>query len=197
MVFQYLHGIAWSDVANQPTFRELWPQLEAFMQGAEFLVAHNASFDRGVLNACCELYGVSAPKIPFLCTVKLARQVWDIRPTKLPDVCSHLSIRLNHHNAASDSLACAQIVMRAANSGADLAPAFLGQRRRSRVHNLHRKSPRAFTPAGPAIVRLTPLPSSSREEISVKVGAEEKPFASFCLVALGILALFWLLSSFF
>jgi len=25
-VFTYLHGITWEDVANQPTFRELWPK---------------------------------------------------------------------------------------------------------------------------------------------------------------------------
>jgi hypothetical protein len=29
--FTYLHGISWKDVAVQPNFQELWPNLRAFM----------------------------------------------------------------------------------------------------------------------------------------------------------------------
>jgi len=51
--------------------------------------------------------------------VKLARRAWDIRPTKLPDVCRRFLIRLQHHNALSDATACARIVMRAVKAGID------------------------------------------------------------------------------
>jgi DNA polymerase-3 subunit epsilon len=112
-VFTYLHGITWEMVADQPTFGELWPDLTAGLEKAAFLSAHNAAFDRSVLLACCAAYGLKPPSLPFLCTVDLARQTWDLFPTKLPDVCSHLNIPLEHHNPASDAEACALIVLAA------------------------------------------------------------------------------------
>ncbi len=111
--FTYLHGITWEDVAHQPTFAELWPSLTPFLEGVDFLAAHNASFDRSVLQRCCETAGLTPPALPFECTVRLARQTWDIFPTKLNDVCDHLGITLKHHHAASDAEACALIVIAA------------------------------------------------------------------------------------
>jgi len=111
--FTYLHGITWEDVAGQPTFAELWPSLTPFLEGADFLAAHNASFDRSVLYRCCETAGLSPPGLPFECTVRLARQTWNIFPTKLNNVCDHLGITLKHHHAASDAEACALIVIAA------------------------------------------------------------------------------------
>ena len=84
-VFSYLHGISWSDVVDAPTFRQLWPSLRKRLAGVEFLAAHNASFDRSVLNTCCERARLSAPSYSFECTVQLARTVWNIYPTTLPD----------------------------------------------------------------------------------------------------------------
>lgn len=111
--FSFLHGITWEDVAGQPHFGELWPELAPLLHGAQFLAAHNASFDRGVLAACCRLYGLKPPELPFLCTVQLARQTWKLYPTKLPHVCQYLGIPLKHHDAASDAEACARIVLAA------------------------------------------------------------------------------------
>lgn len=116
-VFSYLHGITWNHVAKKPLFGELWPQLEDMLQGVEFVAAHNASFDRGVLNACCATQGATPIAVPYLCTMKLARRLWDVRPTKLSDVCRHFSIALNHHEALSDALACAHIVLKASDVG--------------------------------------------------------------------------------
>jgi DNA polymerase-3 subunit epsilon len=112
-VFTYLHGITWEDVAGQPTFADLWPSLNPFLEGVDFLAAHNASFDRSVLQKCCETAGLNPPPIPFRCTVQLARQTWNIYPTKLNNVCDHLGIALKHHQAASDAEACALIVIAA------------------------------------------------------------------------------------
>lgn len=129
-VFSYLHGITWNDVARKPLFGELWPQLSDMLQGVEFVAAHNASFDRGVLNACCAAHGVSPIELPYLCTMRLSRRLWNVHPTKLSDVCRHLSIPLRHHEALSDALACAQIVLKASEVGVH-ADAFLGRSRRS------------------------------------------------------------------
>jgi DNA polymerase-3 subunit epsilon len=83
------------------------------LDSLDFIAAHNAAFDRSVLQACCLKASLKPPSIPFICTVELARKVWNIYPTKLPDVCNKLGISLDHHNAASDALACASIVIAA------------------------------------------------------------------------------------
>ncbi|MBS1809540.1 MAG: 3'-5' exonuclease [Acidobacteria bacterium] len=111
--FTYIHGIKWEHVKNAPTFGEIWPTMEEFLQGADHFVAHNASFDRGVLQACCTASGLSMPALPFRCTVKLARQTWQLPSNKLNLVCEHLQIPLKHHDALSDAEACARIVIAA------------------------------------------------------------------------------------
>jgi len=115
--FTYIHNLTWDDVAAAPTFEELWPVLGKQLSAADYLVAHNASFDNSVLKACCGAYNLERPNTPFLCTVQLARSQWGIYPTKLPDVCDHLDISLNHHDAGSDAAACAQIVIEAQRLG--------------------------------------------------------------------------------
>lgn len=115
--FTAIHGLTWEDVRDAPTFAELWPTLGAALKDIDFLAAHNASFDRRVLASCCRTYDLSGPSPPFVCTVKLARTLWSLRPAKLPDVCRHLNIQLQHHDAGSDAEACAQIVIAARKEG--------------------------------------------------------------------------------
>ena len=112
-VFTYIHGITWEDVADKPTFGQLWPEIKPYFEGIEFVAAHNSSFDQGVLFACCAAAGLEPPPVEFRCTMRLSRGVWGIYPTTLPDVCRRLSIPLNHHEALSDTLACASIMIKA------------------------------------------------------------------------------------
>jgi DNA polymerase-3 subunit epsilon len=119
-VFTYIHGITWDDVENSPTFREMWPGFALFLRNVEFLAAHNAPFDRGVLRACCAAAGVRAPRKRFVCTVRLARATWGLSRANLPAVCRHLGIPLKHHDALSDAEACARIAIEAMRSGAAL-----------------------------------------------------------------------------
>jgi len=125
VMFTEIHGIRWSDVANEPSFGELWPEMAPLIAKADILAAHNAGFDRGVLLGCCGAYGIEPPERPWLCTVKLSRALWQIRPTRLPNVCEHFDIPLNHHDAMSDALACAEIACRALRSGHDLSSGLL------------------------------------------------------------------------
>jgi DNA polymerase-3 subunit epsilon len=111
--FTYIHGITWEQVADKPTFGEAWPQLSLILDGASFLAAHNAGFDRSVLHTCCRVAGLQPPTLPFECSMVLARQTWRIFPTKLPDVCRHLGFTLRHHDPGSDAEACARIVIEA------------------------------------------------------------------------------------
>ena len=112
-MFSYLHGITWEQVAAEPTFAALWPLVRPLLDGARFIAAHNASFDANVMRACCRAAALPAPETPYLCTVRLARKAWNIRPTKLPNVCAHLGLALKHHDALSDAEACANIVLAA------------------------------------------------------------------------------------
>jgi DNA polymerase III subunit epsilon len=115
--FTHIHGLTWEDVEDEAEFREVWPNINKHIKDVEFLAAHNASFDRGVLNACCSTYGLSNITKPFICTVQVARSKWNIHPTKLPNVCDHLNIELNHHEALSDAEACARIILAAEAEG--------------------------------------------------------------------------------
>ncbi len=115
--FTYLHGISWEHVKNQPTFGELWQVISSKLAGVNFVAAHNATFDRGVLRTCCEAAEVATVDLPFVCTVKAARSVWGFYPTTLADVCRQLHIPLRHHDAESDARACARILLAARERG--------------------------------------------------------------------------------
>lgn len=116
-VFTDIHGLTWKDVKDEPAFDKVWDKISHYWEGIDFAVAHNSSFDSSVLKACCEHYRIEKPDVNFLCTVKIARQLWNIFPTKLPDVCSRFNIPLNHHDALSDTLACANIMINALKDG--------------------------------------------------------------------------------
>jgi len=109
--FTHVHGIAWRDVRNAPTFSEAWPEAARLAAGVEFLAAHNASFDRSVLYACARFAGMRLPATPFQCSMLLARHRLGIYPTTLPEVCRRLAIPLRHHDVLSDAEACARIVI--------------------------------------------------------------------------------------
>lgn len=127
--FTEIHGIRWEHVEHEPDFGGIWSSIAPMFEGIDFLAAHNASFDRNVLRACCASHGIPMPLPQFVCTVSLARSAWKIFPTNLPSVCRTLGIDLNHHEALSDARACAQIVLRAqAEGGMTAPPKFLGGR---------------------------------------------------------------------
>jgi DNA polymerase-3 subunit epsilon len=117
-MFTYVHGITRKDVRKAKTFAELWPQIQRFCDPAPLLVAHNATFDRAVLMACCAYYGIEPINYPFVCTVRAARSAWPALPRHSLDIVSQfLNIRLNHHEASSDAEACAHILIRATAAG--------------------------------------------------------------------------------
>jgi len=115
--FSWLHNITWDQVRDKPSWAELWPQLAPLVQQADFLAAHNAPFDRRVLEASCRFHGLEAPRKPYIDTVALARKQWKIFPTKLNLVCAQRGIPLDHHEALSDANACAQIIIQASAEG--------------------------------------------------------------------------------
>ena len=115
--FTYIHGLTWKDVREAPDFGEVWREIWPLIADLDHFAAHNAAFDRKVLQACCQSHGLSVPAKRFVCTVQVARATFSIRPTRLPNVCAHLDIPLNHHDAESDAEACARILIAAAAAG--------------------------------------------------------------------------------
>ncbi|MCF8466473.1 MAG: 3'-5' exonuclease [Sneathiella sp.] len=115
--FTHIHGLTWEDVADAPDFGELWPDILPLFDGIDFLAAHNSGFDAKILKSCCARYDLPTPETEFTCTVKLARGMWEVRPAKLPNVAHFLGLELDHHDALSDSRACANIVLAAERDG--------------------------------------------------------------------------------
>ena len=75
--FTHIHGISWRQVADQPTFAEIWPLFASLIEGVEFLAAHNASFDRGVLRECCFQAMMAPPEASFKCLLsRICGRVW-------------------------------------------------------------------------------------------------------------------------
>lgn len=116
-VFTSIHGITWQMVRDAPAFADVWRDCAPLIEGAHIFVAHNASFDRNVLSACCAGADLPMPRHRFSCTVTAARRTWGVYPTRLPDVCRHLAIPLRHHDAAADARACAEIALAAVKDG--------------------------------------------------------------------------------
>ena len=115
-----VHGIAEADLHDAPTLAEVWPQLLPHLH-RQPVVAHNSAFDVSVLEYACRDFGLAVPPFHCLCSVKLARLVWpDLPQHRLNVVAAHLGLTLNHHDALSDARACAEITLRALQSGRPL-----------------------------------------------------------------------------
>lgn len=116
-----LTGIDEELVRDAPTFPELWPQLEPLLSGG-LLVAHNAVFDLGVLKKCLDHYEIDwKPYVRYLCTVQMGRRLLPGISHGLDVMCAYYGIPLEHHLAASDSRACAEILRRYLEGGAELS----------------------------------------------------------------------------
>lgn len=116
-----IHGIREADVADAPTFPEIWGEMLRHI-GSLPLIAHNASFDMSVLERLFSLWHVDPVTIRYACTVRLSRALCPEAPShRLPDVCAYLRLpRFAHHNAADDACACARICLSLARlTGAD------------------------------------------------------------------------------
>lgn len=117
-----LTGISPADVADSPTFGELWEVLSPVMCSG-VLAAHNAPFDMGVLTKCLRAYGADAPdRFSYVCTCALGRKMCPELPNhKLDTMCSCFDIDLCHHNAGSDARAAAMLLKNYMDMGADVS----------------------------------------------------------------------------
>ena len=97
-----MHGITPEITANEPTFDAVWKQIEPFIKNQN-VVAHNGfAFDFQCLKQTLEYYGLSNPEFTGHCTYR-------IFGANLASLCGEYNIPLNHHDALSDAMACAQL----------------------------------------------------------------------------------------
>ena len=109
-----IHGIHREDVIGAPSWSMQLDRIEAFA-GQDVLVAHNAGFDMSVLRRACAATGDICPPFPYLCSVQVARQVYDLPSYSLPFAAAEAGFaEFSHHDAAADALACAHIIIDAA-----------------------------------------------------------------------------------
>ena len=107
-----LTGIDEYTVSSAPTFPDLWEKIEPVMSSG-ILVAHNAVFDLGVLKKCLTDYGISwKDSVHYCCMAKMGRLLLPDMHHKLNELCDYYGIGLDHHQADSDSHACAEILLR-------------------------------------------------------------------------------------
>ncbi len=107
-------------VQDKPTFSQIWNKIEPIMSSG-ILVAHNAPFDMSVLKCCLLNYGIEwKTHVPYLCTVQIGRRILPKISHRLNSMCDYYGIELDHHHAGSDSLACAEILLRYIEDGVDI-----------------------------------------------------------------------------
>ena len=111
--FTYIHGIKWRDVARESDFGQLWPLIRPYLEN-QVIAAHNVRFDLGVLFALTKYYQLDQGSLHAVDSVTISRRIWPCLPNhQLQTVAAHLGIPLDHHNAASDARACAEIIRQA------------------------------------------------------------------------------------
>lgn len=107
-----VHGISDADLADKPTFPQIAEDLVSFLDGA-MLVAHNANFDIGFLNA--EFARLGLPPVDpgmVVDTLALARRKHPMGPNSLDALCRRYGIDNSHrekHGALLDSELLAEV----------------------------------------------------------------------------------------
>lgn len=110
-----VHGILPQDVQDAPPFEEVYKKMMHIFDDA-VVTAYNAAFDMGCLKAACLNTGRKVPVIEYFDTLELARRLFPgLSHHRLNDVCRHLHIELDHHQAMSDANGCMMIVVQAMN----------------------------------------------------------------------------------
>jgi DNA polymerase III subunit epsilon len=114
-----INKISNEDLVGAPSITEVLPQFLDFAKGS-ILIAHNAEFDRGFLEAekeACWGY-VEIPEC--LCTMKLSRSIFSAEYRHNLDVVSkrlNLSMPEARHRALPDVLLTAQVLLKLIETG--------------------------------------------------------------------------------
>ena len=107
-----IHGIRSQDVQSAPNYPSVFDELKRVIEG-QFVVSH-MGFDCDALTEASWRYGLVLPETRWVDTCSVARLVWpSLHSHALNILCDHFSIELKHHDAASDAVACAEVLTQA------------------------------------------------------------------------------------
>lgn len=107
-----IHGITADDVRNAPLFPDFFETIRSLINHYP-IVAHGAHFEKSVLIKACERYQIEIPRTAFYCTSILYQKNYpQLEGYKLNDLCNHFGYSLEHHNALSDAIGCACLMIR-------------------------------------------------------------------------------------
>lgn len=108
-----VHQITADDVKDAPTMAEVWPRIKDLYQPGMLVAAHNARFDTNVMRQSLARYDIAEPHYLVIDTLATSRLFEpDLPNHKLDTVSNELNVELwHHHNALSDSEACAGILI--------------------------------------------------------------------------------------
>lgn len=107
-----VHGLTHTDTDGQPTFPQVWAQIEPLIEGLP-LVAHNRPFDESCLKAAFEHYGMEYPNYRFYCTLAASRRKLRLPSNRLHYAAAACGYQIDHHHhALCDAEACAAIALK-------------------------------------------------------------------------------------
>lgn len=113
-----IHGIHPDMTENEKDFAGLWEEIMPLLAN-RLVLAHNASFDMGVLRKTLDYYSLDHPAFSYACSCQIAKKAWPQLPShSLGNMANHLCISFKHHNALEDAIACGMIALEAAKISA-------------------------------------------------------------------------------
>jgi len=118
--YTYTHGITASLVKNELNFQQVWLKIQKELKEIDYFAAHNAPFDKKVLDNCLDKFKFKKNLIKFICTLQISRIYWkkgiDVNNHQLSTLAKKIKFNLNHHEAESDAIACAKIIQKISNT---------------------------------------------------------------------------------
>jgi DNA polymerase III subunit epsilon len=148
-----VHGLSREFLLDKPLFAEICDEFLEFVADAP-LVAHNAMFDFGFINAELERCKKAAiPRERLVDTLMLARRRYPAGPNKLDDLCVRYSIDLSRrtkHGALLDAELLAEVYVE------------LTGKRQARLGLIEAPTNVTVTGAAIMVVRVRPVPLAPR-----------------------------------
>ena len=98
-----VHGITDQDVANAPTFADIFPDLARILENSR-AVAYNYTFEKGMIAAVCKRYELCAPPLEWSCAMRADSVYKGLRYFKsLSNACKDEGITVETaHRALAD-----------------------------------------------------------------------------------------------
>ncbi|WP_051350901.1 3'-5' exonuclease [[Acholeplasma] multilocale] len=105
-----IHHITPDMVADAPTFDEVWCEINKYFKSDIPVIAHNASFDIGVLRKLDQQYNLNINNFNYGCSVYMLKKVFNLPKAGLGYLTEINNIHFGHHDALEDVKATKQVI---------------------------------------------------------------------------------------